>query len=64
MCAFFIFKGEELVCERIYFDTLSIIKQLFKGFNLKSPKGMLQFYKAASGLLRDMKDLSKITKAK
>lgn len=64
MCAFFIFKGEELVCERIYFDTLSIIKQLFKGFNLKSPKGMLQFCKAASGFLRDMKDLSKITKAK
>lgn len=64
MCAFFIFEGEELVCERIYFDTLSIIKQLFKGFNLKSPKGILQFYKVASGLLHDMKDLSKVTKAK
>lgn len=29
--AYFIFEGDRLVCERIYFDTLSILKQLLKG---------------------------------
>jgi hypothetical protein len=28
MAAFFLFEGETLVCERIYSDTLSIVRQL------------------------------------
>lgn len=28
MTAFFLFKGEELVCERVYFDTATILRQL------------------------------------
>lgn len=28
MAAFFIFEGTELVCERVYFDTATILKQL------------------------------------
>jgi steroid delta-isomerase-like uncharacterized protein len=28
VCAFFIFKGESIVCERVYFDQLSILRQL------------------------------------
>ena len=29
--AFFIFEGETLVCERIYFDTMTMLKQLLVG---------------------------------
>jgi hypothetical protein len=28
MTAFFLFEGEELVCERVYFDQQSIMRQL------------------------------------
>ena len=31
MNAFFIFEGERLVCERIYFDSLTMLKQLLVG---------------------------------
>ena len=31
MIALFIFDGERLVCERVYFDTLTILKQLLVG---------------------------------
>ncbi len=28
VCAFFIFEGDRIVCERVYFDQLSILRQL------------------------------------
>ncbi|MHB8240652.1 MAG: ester cyclase [Solirubrobacteraceae bacterium] len=28
VCAFFIFEGERIVCERVYFDQISILRQL------------------------------------
>jgi steroid delta-isomerase-like uncharacterized protein len=31
MTAFFIFEGERLVCERVYFDTLTMLRQLLVG---------------------------------
>ncbi len=31
MTAYFIFEGDRLVCERVYFDALSMLKQLLKG---------------------------------
>lgn len=31
MIALFIFQGEELVCERVYFDTLTMLRQLLVG---------------------------------
>ena len=31
MTAFFIFDGDRLVCERVYFDTLTILRQLIAG---------------------------------
>lgn len=31
MTAFFIFEGNGLVCERVYFDTSTILRQLLKG---------------------------------
>jgi predicted ester cyclase len=35
MNAYFIFEGDTLVCERIYFDSLTMLKQLLGGFDLK-----------------------------
>jgi predicted ester cyclase len=37
MTAYFIFEGDTLVCERIYFDSLTMLKQLLGGFDLKKP---------------------------
>ena len=31
MIALFIFEGDRLVCERVYFDTLTMLRQLLKG---------------------------------
>ena len=28
MCAHFVFDGDELVCERVYFDQLTVMRQL------------------------------------
>lgn len=50
MTAFFVFHGEdELVCERVYFDQLSFLRQLLGGIDLKSPKGILLLLKVLRG---------------
>ena len=51
MTAFFVFRGEdELVCERIYFDQLSLVKQLLSSIDLKSPRGLLLLLRVLRGL--------------
>ncbi len=51
--AFFVFRGEdELICERIYFDQLTLIRQLIGGINVKSPKGVLLLAKFLVGLAK------------
>lgn len=50
MTAFFIFEGEVLVCERIYFDVLSMIKQLLGGLDFKKPSTYLLILKVLRGL--------------
>lgn len=45
MTAYFIFEGEQLVCERIYFDVLSMLRQLLEG----APPALIQA--ALAGLL-------------
>ncbi len=52
MTAFFIFEGETLVCERIYFDVLSLLRQLLGGFNLKKPTDLYRFGKTIAAVLR------------
>lgn len=53
MTAYFIFdEKEKLVTERIYFDTLTMLKQLLGGVNLKSPKNWWLAAKAVRGLLK------------
>jgi predicted ester cyclase len=53
MTAYFIFDaGEKLVCERIYFDSLTLLKQLIGGLDLKKPKNWPLAARAARGLLK------------
>jgi len=51
MTAFFVFdEREQLVCERIYFDTLTMLKQLLRGVRLQSPRSWLQMVQTLRGL--------------
>ncbi|WP_445151317.1 ester cyclase [Baekduia sp. Peel2402] len=53
MTAYFVFRGDdELVCERIYFDQLSLLRQLLGAINLKSPKGIILLLKVLRGFGR------------
>jgi steroid delta-isomerase-like uncharacterized protein len=52
MTGFFIFdEAGTLVCERVYFDTLSILKQLVGGLDMKNPKNWLLAARCLKGLL-------------
>ncbi|QIX27255.1 ester cyclase [Nocardioides sp. JQ2195] len=52
MTAYFVFDEQEnLVTERIYFDQLSILKQLIGGLDKKNPKDLLTIGRAVVGLL-------------
>jgi len=61
MTAFFVFdESEELVCERVYFDQLSFLRQLLAAIDLKSPKGLLLMLRVLRGfgrLSRQEKDV-------
>jgi steroid delta-isomerase-like uncharacterized protein len=49
--AFFVFdENEELVTERVYFDQLTLIRQLLGAIDKRSPKGILTLMKAVRGL--------------
>lgn len=53
MTAYFIFdEDENLVVERIYFDTLSMVKQLIGGINLRDPRSWPLVARVLRGLLR------------
>jgi len=52
MTAFFVFdENEHLAAERIYFDSLTILKQLLGGVNLKDPRNWPLAIKGLRGLL-------------
>ncbi|GAA3549151.1 hypothetical protein GCM10022222_35960 [Amycolatopsis ultiminotia] len=52
MTAYFVFDDQEnLVCERVYFDTLSMLRQLIGGLNLRDPRTWPKLAKAVRGLL-------------
>ncbi|MBV9516148.1 MAG: ester cyclase [Mycobacteriaceae bacterium] len=50
MTAFFVFDGATLTCERIYFDTLTILRQLLGGLDFKKPRSYLLVLKALRGM--------------
>ncbi len=52
MTAVFVFDGEELVCERIYFDQLTFLRQLLGAVNVRSPRGMLQMLAVLRGFAK------------
>ncbi|WP_024440625.1 MULTISPECIES: ester cyclase [unclassified Mycobacterium] len=53
MTAYFVFDEQEnLAIERIYFDTLSMVKQLIAGINLRAPRSWLLVIRVVRGLLR------------
>lgn len=53
MTAYFVFRGEdELVCERIYFDQLTFLRQLLRGIDRRSPKGLLLLLRVLRGFAR------------
>ncbi|MBO0878875.1 MAG: ester cyclase [Mycobacterium sp.] len=52
MTAYFVFDGDEkLITERIYFDTLSMLKQLIGGMNLRDPRNWPKVVRVVRGLL-------------
>ena len=52
MTAYFIFdEDERLVTERIYFDQLSILKQLLAGLNKKDPRDLVTLGRVLMGVL-------------
>lgn len=60
MTAFFVFEGEELVTERIYFDQLTLLRQLLGNLDLRSPRGVLTLLRVLRGmgkLAREPKDV-------
>lgn len=52
MCAHFVFEGARLVCERVYFDGLTLLRQLLKGVNPFTPRGL----RIVLGVLRGAKE--------
>lgn len=60
MMAFFVFDEDNvLVTERVYFDQLTMMRQLLKAVNLKSPAGLIKMAKILRGfakLSREPKD--------
>ncbi|MGW7350105.1 ester cyclase [Streptomyces sp. NPDC054784] len=53
MTAYFLFdENERLVCERVYFDTLTMLKQLIGGLDLKKPRNVLLALRCLRGLLK------------
>ncbi|HUP91244.1 MAG TPA: ester cyclase [Solimonas sp.] len=55
MCAYFIFQGERLVCERVYFDALSLVRQLLRGVSLRKPGSLLVLVGMLRGLRKGVK---------
>ncbi|MFC8664075.1 ester cyclase [Streptomyces sp. NPDC057199] len=52
MTAYFVFDADEnLVCERIYFDSLTMLKQLIGGLNMKRPRNWILAVRCLKGLL-------------
>lgn len=52
MTAFFIFTESTLVCERVYFDSMTILRQLVGQVRLSSPASLLRAMRVLIGLRR------------
>jgi steroid delta-isomerase-like uncharacterized protein len=57
--AFFVFDGDVLVTERIYFDQLTVLRQVLRGVRLKSPSGiwtLLRVLRGFAAMSREPRD--------
>jgi predicted ester cyclase len=53
MTAFFVFAGDdELIAERVYFDQLSLLRQLLGAIDVRSPKGIVLLVRVLAGFAR------------
>jgi steroid delta-isomerase-like uncharacterized protein len=52
MTAFFIFEGDRLVCERIYFDAFSMLRQLIGKVNWKRPSELARWVRTLRGAMK------------
>ena len=53
MTAFFIFDADEnLICERVYFDRLTMVAQLIRGIDRRKPRNWLLLARTIRGLLQ------------
>ena len=52
MNAFFIFEGDRLVCERIYFDALSMLRQLIGKIDWKRPSDIARVFRTLRGAMK------------
>ncbi|MFJ9908198.1 ester cyclase [Streptomyces sp. NPDC101152] len=54
MTAYFIFDAnDDLVCERIYFDSLTLLKQLIGGLDMRRPRNWILAARFVRGLLKE-----------
>lgn len=55
MTAFFIFDGATLINERVYFDALTMLKQLLGGISLRRPSSLLTVFGMLRGLRKGLR---------
>ena len=55
MTAFFIFEGERLVCERIYFDVLTLLRQLLRDVSWKRPTSLILLVRTLLGARKELR---------
>lgn len=58
MSAFFVFDDAGLVCERVYFDAMSLLRQLLAGVSLRRPASLLVLLRTLRGLDRNQRELA------
>ena len=56
MTAFFIFEDGRLVCERVYFDAMTMLRQLLAGVSLRRPASLLTLLRTLRGLGRNQRE--------
>jgi predicted ester cyclase len=57
MTAFFVFdENEVLVTERVYFDQLTLLRQLLAAVNVKTPSGILKMIRILRGFIKMSKE--------
>lgn len=54
MTAFFIFEGERLICERVYFDSMTMLRQIIGTVSLKQPSTVVKLFRILRGVKKGL----------